>query len=395
MTEDYLVQGITAVKAGNKQEARRLLGAAIRAAPNDERTWGWFYTVCINDEERIRCLKEVLRINPNNQPVKAKYDELLGLASPATPFSQVPSPQPQSAQPTPPQSPPPQSDSTEPSGIKKSGKKITIIACAVIAVVLLCLFCLVVIILGSTNRKATPTAVNTLLQGSPPTLVKNITLPTTTIILTNTPFQEDTITPTPFPTNTPQPKTTQPPPTPTQSPTETQLPTATTYSNVIPPGTYLVGKDIQPGLYRGQAGMDIFSSCYWERLKDFSGSLDSIVANENSIGQFYVQVSESDMVLQTDCKLVFLPSLPEPVSTFPQTILPGMYLVGIDIQPGLYQGQAGTDIFDSCYWERLMDLSNSLDSIIANDNSVGQFYIQVNPADKALLTGCELTRVGN
>lgn len=79
MSGDLLTQGIAAVKAGNKQEARRLLDAAIRAAPDDERTWGWFYNVAMNDEERIRCVKEVLRINPNNEKTKQIYDKLNGL----------------------------------------------------------------------------------------------------------------------------------------------------------------------------------------------------------------------------------------------------------------------------------------------------------------------------
>jgi hypothetical protein len=33
MADDYLSQGIAAVKAGHKQDARRLLDAAIRATP--------------------------------------------------------------------------------------------------------------------------------------------------------------------------------------------------------------------------------------------------------------------------------------------------------------------------------------------------------------------------
>jgi hypothetical protein len=74
--DDFLTQGIAAVKAGNKQEARRLFDAAIRAAPDDERTWGWFYSVCINDTERTKCLKEILRINPNHEQAKQKYNEL-------------------------------------------------------------------------------------------------------------------------------------------------------------------------------------------------------------------------------------------------------------------------------------------------------------------------------
>jgi len=76
MDEDLLTQGIAAAKAGNVQQARQLLDGAIRKNPNDERGWGWFFNVAANDEERIRCLREVLRINPNNQPVKKKLDEL-------------------------------------------------------------------------------------------------------------------------------------------------------------------------------------------------------------------------------------------------------------------------------------------------------------------------------
>ena len=79
MVEDSLGQGIAAVKAGNKQEARRLLGEAIKQHPNDERCWGWLFNVAENDGERLHCIKEILRINPNNEKAKQKYDELIGL----------------------------------------------------------------------------------------------------------------------------------------------------------------------------------------------------------------------------------------------------------------------------------------------------------------------------
>ncbi|HVM72420.1 MAG TPA: hypothetical protein VMT91_11730, partial [Anaerolineales bacterium] len=77
--EDLLAQGIAAVKAGQKTQARQFLDAAIRAAPDDIRGWGWFYNVCDNDQERIRCLKEILRIEPGNERAKQKYNELIGL----------------------------------------------------------------------------------------------------------------------------------------------------------------------------------------------------------------------------------------------------------------------------------------------------------------------------
>lgn len=92
MAEDLLAQGIAAVKTGNIQEARKLLDAAIRAAPNDIRGWGWFFNVCQTDTERLRCIKEILRIDPNNDNAKQKYNELIGLGF------QSPAPGPQKAQ---------------------------------------------------------------------------------------------------------------------------------------------------------------------------------------------------------------------------------------------------------------------------------------------------------
>jgi hypothetical protein len=185
------------------------------------------------------------------------------------------------------------------------------------------------------------------------------------------------------PTTTPKPTNTPLPPTPTQNP------------NLIKPGTYLVGVDIKPGIYRGEAGDNVLSSCYWGRLKDLSGSLDAILANENAVGQFYVQVTESDFGLKTACELVPLDSLPANTGEFPQIIQAGTYIVGRDIQAGTYKGQAGTDIMESCYWGRLSNVAGGLDSILANENAVGQFYVQVAGSDFALKTACELERVGD
>lgn len=185
------------------------------------------------------------------------------------------------------------------------------------------------------------------------------------------------------PTNTPEATNTPLPPTPTANP------------NLINPGTYMVGVDIQPGIYRGQAGDNLFSSCYWARLKDLSGSLDGMLANDNSIGQFYVEVRSSDYALETRCELVLLDSLSPTTGEFPQTIQAGTYIVGKDIQPGTYKGQAGNDISASCYWARLANVAGGFDSIIANDNAVGQFYVQVTGSDFALSTACELQRVGD
>jgi hypothetical protein len=42
----------------------------------------------------------------------------------------------------------------------------------------------------------------------------------------------------------------------------------------VGPGTLMVGTDIQPGLYRTEAGTDIMDSVYWARLSSLSGDFD-------------------------------------------------------------------------------------------------------------------------
>lgn len=179
-------------------------------------------------------------------------------------------------------------------------------------------------------------------------------------------------------------------PTNTPEPTETTIPSNTPDPNLINSGTHMVGVDIQPGIYKGFAGEGLFSSCYWERLKDLTGGLDSILANDNSVGQYYIEVRSSDYALKTACDLTRLVTIPVHTGDYPQTITTGMYLVGSDIQPGTYRGQAGSEFSESCYWERMQSVAGGLDAILANDNATGQFYVQVLPSDFALKTACQL-----
>jgi len=154
---------------------------------------------------------------------------------------------------------------------------------------------------------------------------------------------------------------------------------ATTFES----GMYLVGRDIAPGIYRGDG------SCYWERQKDVLGGFDGIIANGNSDGQFYIEVKASDFSLSTDCEVVSLDTIPAPTGELPMVVPPGMYLVGRDILPGTYQGDG------SCYWERLKNVAGGFDAIIANDNTDGQFYVQISQNDFAFSIDCQLERVGD
>lgn len=68
-------------------------------------------------------------------------------------------------------------------------------------------------------------------------------------------------------------------------------------ANAIPEdGMYLVGKDIKPGTYKAPAS----ENCYWARLKNGDGDLDSIIDNNVSDGQQVVTIRKADYAFETE-----------------------------------------------------------------------------------------------
>ena len=65
--DDLIKLGVIAFKAGNIETARKLLTDAVKLLPDDDRAWGWLYNVSVNNQDRISCLTQMLRINPNNE----------------------------------------------------------------------------------------------------------------------------------------------------------------------------------------------------------------------------------------------------------------------------------------------------------------------------------------
>lgn len=89
--DDLIQQGANAFKAGDKETARKLLITAVKQNPDNERAWGWMYNVCNTDQERIQCLKQMLRINPKNEKANQLLNQLTGFDFPLdAPLSSVP-----------------------------------------------------------------------------------------------------------------------------------------------------------------------------------------------------------------------------------------------------------------------------------------------------------------
>jgi hypothetical protein len=139
-------------------------------------------------------------------------------------------------------------------------------------------------------------------------------------------------------------------------------------------GTFQVGKDIQPGTYRTRVGA---SSCYWERLKGFSGAFEDIIANGNPDGPVVVTISANDKgFMSQDCGTWTqdLSQVTESKTSFDA----GTYIVGTDIAPGTYKNTGD----ENCYWERLRDFSGAFGGIIANGNPKGAAIVTIKASDK-------------
>ncbi|MEU6576221.1 hypothetical protein [Streptomyces sp. NPDC046805] len=152
-------------------------------------------------------------------------------------------------------------------------------------------------------------------------------------------------------------------------------------------GSFRVGSDVKPGTYRTTGNTD--DSCYWERAKDASGEMDSLLANDNVTGASYVTVKTSDKLFKSsgckDWEAVAPKAKGSPASAMAGD--GGMFKVGSDIAPGTYKSTGNAD--DACYWERAKDAEHGLDSIIANDNVTGTAVVTIRSTDAYFkTTGC-------
>ena len=134
---------------------------------------------------------------------------------------------------------------------------------------------------------------------------------------------------------------------------------------------------VPPGLYRTIGG----SACYWERLRNFSGDLNSIIANEFSSWEpQWVEVKPSDAGFKTSgCVTWWMyPQYPKaiPLATPGQPFGPGMFMIGYEISPGRYVASG-----QGCYWARLRDFSGEIGSLITNDFVNGQTIVDIAPTD--------------
>lgn len=157
-------------------------------------------------------------------------------------------------------------------------------------------------------------------------------------------------------------------------------------------GMYKVGTDIMPGLYKveveGLLGMG-----YVERSKDASMSLDSILANILLTGDGYAEIKETDAFVKVTSAILTPFDIAAAVPSFSNEYSDGMYLVGIDIEPGEYKVEVTDTATKMGYVERLSDASYNFESIISNSLIQNQAYVTIEATDFAIrLQGVKLSK---
>ncbi|MBN1121280.1 MAG: tetratricopeptide repeat protein [Anaerolineae bacterium] len=76
MSDEVIKEAVAAIQNGDRRRARRLLGQVVNVEPDNLSAW-WYLAAALEDsEQRIHCLKQVLRIQPDHAEAKQVLSQL-------------------------------------------------------------------------------------------------------------------------------------------------------------------------------------------------------------------------------------------------------------------------------------------------------------------------------
>jgi hypothetical protein len=76
MPSDKLSYAIQLAKTGNKDKALPVLKEIVRTDPDNETAWLWLHACVNQNEQKVYCLQQALRINPYNQGAQRALEKL-------------------------------------------------------------------------------------------------------------------------------------------------------------------------------------------------------------------------------------------------------------------------------------------------------------------------------
>ena len=142
------------------------------------------------------------------------------------------------------------------------------------------------------------------------------------------------------------------------------------------PGRWRVGTDIAPGRYFS----DPIEGCYWERQRGQSGAANDVIANDIArydAAQMIVDILPGDVAFEANLQCGRWFNTPRGGQE--SRIRPGVFLVGPQVAPGIYETEARAE----CYWERLSGFRGDSGDIIASDFDAdgGRQVVEIGSGD--------------
>ena len=155
----------------------------------------------------------------------------------------------------------------------------------------------------------------------------------------------------------------------------------------LPEGTY----QVTPELHNGTASVGLWhtvggDSCYWERLRGFSGSVSDIIANNlSTVGPRYVEIKAGDAGFRTERCFPWAQAdgpfdYKFGLNSSNQQFGDGDFRVGTEMPAGRYQASTPS----GCYWARLSGFSGELADI--NANASDQAIVDIASTDVGFTT---------
>lgn len=173
----------------------------------------------------------------------------------------------------------------------------------------------------------------------------------------------------------------------TQTTTQGTVPEqTTTEAAAFNAGMYKIGTDLPAGEY-----ILITNSilpAYLQVSSDSTGSLESIISNDNFSGNRYVTVTDGQYLEFTGSKGYPQDKAPSLVPA-DKTYSEGMYKVGKDIDAGEYK-VIPDEAAIPAYVEVSKDSSGILGSIVSNDNFQAEKYVTIAQGQYIKLVGCHI-----
>ena len=148
-------------------------------------------------------------------------------------------------------------------------------------------------------------------------------------------------------------------------------------------GMYKVGTDIPAGEYILKPS----AMAYYQVATDSTGTLESIVSNDNFSGTRYITVSEDQYLTLTSCT-AYPASYVSEGKVKNDNLSGGMYKVGVDIEAGEYKVTPEGD----GYYEVDSSSAGTLDAIVANENFSSDVYVTAADGQYLKLSGATLVK---